>query len=256
MLGKGKANWNEFFTRPLLSREEGLCIELAERVSSTELKSNIEWEIGWKQVEGFSDFFVLCNNVQMAGFRKRLWLIAIAAACWTIWLAINGLIFDNRRMSVGISKIHFCNLLLEVPSSWMVKIHRQWVEFEEKAGCGGILRDIEGPARALFSGAVVANITEEAEIEAVKIALDVFTAMNWKPKESLIIEVGSVVAFAWCVNKALRLWSLLSVFAEFESAILKVGTVVFSLADRKGNVLASSLAIAGVNRPQMFKAWW
>ncbi|KAB2086355.1 hypothetical protein ES319_A04G025700v1 [Gossypium barbadense] len=56
------------------------------------------WAEVWKPVEGFSDFFVLCNNVCMNAFRKRLWLIAIAVACWTIWLARNGMIFDKKRV--------------------------------------------------------------------------------------------------------------------------------------------------------------
>ncbi|XP_017624599.1 uncharacterized protein LOC108468219 [Gossypium arboreum] len=250
--------------------------------------------MGWKQVEGFSDFFVLCNNVQMVGFRKRLWLIAIAAACWTIWFARNGLIFDNRRVCMEnlmfLTKMRALLWIRSIHDEIMLKEDIWWisplrcrlesaksnfavfcrrsppvgklkfivngVEFKEKAGYGGILRDMEGSARALFSGAVVTNIAEEAEIGVVKIALDVFVAVNWKPKESLFIEVGSVVAFAWCVNKALRPLSLLPFFAEIESAILKVGNVVFSLVDRIGNVLASSLAMAGVNRQQMFKAWW
>lgn len=54
----------------------------------------------------------------------------------------------------------------------------------------------------------------------------------------------------------LRPWSLHSVFAEIETAMLTVGNVVFSLADRNGNGMAFSLAKAGVNRMQLFKAWW
>ncbi|KAG4177224.1 hypothetical protein ERO13_A11G286682v2 [Gossypium hirsutum] len=188
------------------------------------------WEMGWKQVEGFSDFFALCNNVQMAGFRKRLWLIAIAATCWTIWLARNGLKIDNRR--VCMENLMFLTKMRAL--LWIRSIHDEIMLKEDLWWISPLGVDMEGSARALFSGAVAANIAEEAEIGVVKITLDVFIAMNWKPKESLIIEV---------------------VFAEIESAILKVDNVVFSLADRKSNVLASSLAIAGVNRPQMFKAW-
>lgn len=34
--------------------------------------------------------------MRMVVFTKWLWLIAITAACWTIWIAINGLIFDKK----------------------------------------------------------------------------------------------------------------------------------------------------------------
>lgn len=56
------------------------------------------WKVVWKQVDGFVDFFALCNNMKMAKIRKSLWLISIAAACWTLWLARNGLVFDGRRV--------------------------------------------------------------------------------------------------------------------------------------------------------------
>ncbi|TYH19801.1 hypothetical protein ES288_A05G380900v1 [Gossypium darwinii] len=115
---------------------------------------------------------------------------------------------------------------------------------------------MEGVARAIFSCAVFANNTEKAKIGAVKIAFDVFIAMNWKPRKSLFIELDSLVAFSWCVRKVLRPWSLHSVFAEIEISMRKVGNVVFSLADRNGNGMAFSLVMAGVNRMQMFKAWW
>ncbi|TYI01222.1 hypothetical protein ES332_A11G186400v1 [Gossypium tomentosum] len=154
--------------------------------------------------------------MRMAFFRKRLWLIAITAACWTIWIARNGLIFDKKRVSMEnlvflskvralfwIRSIHDEILLQEnlwwisplryrmesvksnsaafcwrsPPAGWL-KFNICGIELEDKAGCGGVLRDMEGVARAIFSGVVIANIAEEAEIGAVKIALDVFIAMN------------------------------------------------------------------------------
>ncbi|KAK5786883.1 hypothetical protein PVK06_041531 [Gossypium arboreum] len=181
MLGNGSSSWNEYFTRPLLDREQGLCKELAERVNGTVLNLNIEDRLCWAKDKG-GDFLV-----------KK---------------------------------------------------------------CTKLLMLDDGENNMFDCGAVIANNAKEAEIGAGKIALEVFLAMNWKPKDSLYIEIGSLVAFSWCVNKALRPWSLLSVFAEIEIAMLKVGNVVFSLADRKGNSMAFSLVMAGVNRMQIFKAWW
>ncbi|TYH21186.1 hypothetical protein ES288_A04G023000v1 [Gossypium darwinii] len=252
------------------------------------------WEVAWKQVEGFLDFFVLCNNVRLAEIWKQLSLIAIEAACWTVWLARNELIFDKKRVYMEnlvyqskmrallwIRSIHEEIFLKEnlwwisplrcqvdsikskpavfcwrpLPVGWL-KFNVCGIELEDKAGCGGVLRDMEGVARVIFSGAVNVNNAEEAEIGAVKIALEVFLAMNWKPKESLFIKIGSLVALSWCVNKVLRPWSLQSAFAEIEIAMLKVGNVVFSLAGRKGIGIVFSLAMVGVNRTQIFKAWW
>ncbi|KAH1084079.1 hypothetical protein J1N35_023840 [Gossypium stocksii] len=88
------------------------------------------------------------------------------------------------------------------------------IALKDRAGCGRVLRDMEGVARAIFSSTTVAKDAEEAEIGAVKV---------------------------------LRSWSLQSTFAEIEVAKLKVGTVVFSLVGKNGNDMVCSLAMAGVN---------
>ncbi|MBA0619160.1 hypothetical protein Godav_028383, partial [Gossypium davidsonii] len=44
------------------------------------------------------------------------------------------------------------------------------------------------------------------------------------------------MVYNWCLNKDMR-------------------SVVFSMADEKGNEMASTLAVAGINRGDMFKAW-
>ncbi|MBA0866535.1 hypothetical protein Goshw_021989, partial [Gossypium schwendimanii] len=45
-----------------------------------------------------------------------------------------------------------------------------------------------------------------------------------------------------------------STFANIERKIDKVGSVVFFMAEKKGNEIASNLAITGINRGDMFKA--
>lgn len=63
------------------------------------------------------------------------------------------------------------------------------------------MRNIEGKARGIFSGAVDTNVAEEAEICVGKIALEVFLALNWKNNDSLFIELGILVVFSECINK-------------------------------------------------------
>ncbi|KAK5838829.1 hypothetical protein PVK06_007569 [Gossypium arboreum] len=87
------------------------------------------------------------------------------------------------------------------PLGW-IKFNVYGVAKEGKVGCGGVLRDMKGVARALFLGSVIAYVVDVDEASAVK-----------------------------------------------------ARKVVFSMAERKGNEMAGSLAIAGVNRENMFKAW-
>ncbi|TYI38301.1 hypothetical protein ES332_A02G016800v1 [Gossypium tomentosum] len=183
-------------------------------------------------------------------WRISFWLIPIPAACWTVWLARNGLVFERRRMALLWIRSVYDEVMLQENFWWMclnrcridsiksklaASIWRRpphgWLKFnvcgiakEDRAGCGGVLRDKEGVARALFSGSAI--------------------------NDSLYIELGSMMVFSWCANKAMRLWSLQAIFAVIESDMFKVENVVFSMADKKGNEMASSLAIAGVlNKP-------
>ncbi|MBA0755629.1 hypothetical protein Gogos_020445 [Gossypium gossypioides] len=89
---------------------------------------------------------------------------------------------------------------------------------------------MEGVARALFSGPIAANDADSTEVGAVFIALDLFLSMGWNINSSLIVEI------------------------DIERKIEQVGSVVFSMVDQKGNEMASTLAIAGINRGDMFKA--
>lgn len=45
-------------------------------------------------VEGFKEFYKLCNNVYLLGVLKCLWLISVSAACWSIWLTRNEIVFN------------------------------------------------------------------------------------------------------------------------------------------------------------------
>ncbi|MBA0721735.1 hypothetical protein Golax_009244, partial [Gossypium laxum] len=111
-----------------------------------------------------------------------------------------------------------------------------------------------GVARALFSGPIAANDADSTEAVAVLLALEVFISLEWKINDSLFIEIGSKVVFNWCANKSMRPLSLQSTFTDIERKIEKVGSVVFFMVEKKGNEMASNLAIAGINRGDMFKA--
>ncbi|MBA0624328.1 hypothetical protein Godav_009707 [Gossypium davidsonii] len=74
-----------------------------------------------------------------------------------------------------------------------------------------------------------------AEIGAIIIVLDVYLAMGWKGKGSLIIEIGS--------NE------------DIKNRMDKVGNISFLKAEKHENEMASALALAGIKRPRMFKAW-
>ncbi|KAG8492001.1 hypothetical protein CXB51_015318 [Gossypium anomalum] len=157
----------------------------------------------------------------------------------------------------GSASIYSSNAdLLKASSSWMVKVYCVRCGKKRQSGMWGVLRDKKGVTRALFSDSVTAYDVDTANASAVKTALDVFITMNWKIYDSLFIEIGSLVVLSWCVNKAMRHWFLQAMFVDIDKDLLKARKVVFSVADRTGNKLAASLAIADINRENLFKAWW
>ncbi|MBA0878397.1 hypothetical protein Goshw_004385, partial [Gossypium schwendimanii] len=84
-------------------------------------------------------------------------------------------------------------------------------------GCGGVLRD------------------EEGNIGCRGISLT-------------IVEIGSLVAYNWLLNKDKRPWSQQTTFADMERRLACVGEVAFSKAEWHGNEMAETLASVGINR--------
>ncbi|KAK5813831.1 hypothetical protein PVK06_029282 [Gossypium arboreum] len=64
------------------------------------------------------------------------------------------------------------------------------------------------------------------------------------------------MVYNWCLNKDMRPWWLQTIFSDTTWKIEQVGSVVFSMADQKGNEIVSTLAVAGINHGDMLKAWW
>ncbi|MBA0646979.1 hypothetical protein Goklo_014895 [Gossypium klotzschianum] len=129
------------------------------------------------------------------GVGKSLWIISVTAACWSVWLARNELVFDRKWPTMNSLVFHSKMWALMWVRFWCPSRHG-WVKFnvsglvnEDEVGCGGVLRDSDGVARVLFSGPVTAKDSITAEVGVIIITLDVFLAMGWKGKRSLIIEI-------------------------------------------------------------------
>ncbi|MBA0781692.1 hypothetical protein Gotri_002589 [Gossypium trilobum] len=191
-------------------------------------------------------------------------MISVTTTCWSVWLARNELVFDRKWLTMNSLVFHSkMRALIWVRSiqeelrvderSWWICSFRSWCDLKKigmggrfwcpprhgwvkfnvsgvAIGCGEVLRDSDGVARALFSGPVATKDSITAEMGAVIIALDVFLAIGWKGKSSLIIESGSNEVFCWFENKGLRSWLLHPIFKETENKMVRVGNVSFSKA--------------------------
>ncbi|MBA0619236.1 hypothetical protein Godav_028448 [Gossypium davidsonii] len=143
----------------------------------------------------------------------------MTAACWSVWLARNKLVFERKWSTTNSLLFHSkMRALMWVRYGW-VKFNVSGVANEDEVECGAVLRDSDGVARALFSGLVA-------------------TKDYIKP--------------SWFENKRLRPWLLQSIFKDIENRMVRVGNVSFSKAEKHGNDLAYALALTGIKRHGMF----
>ncbi|KAG8497321.1 hypothetical protein CXB51_008519 [Gossypium anomalum] len=194
------------------------------------------------RVNNFEEFYSLCFKVKFVGSSKSLWLIAMAASCWSIWLARNEIVLFKSG-SRG-----WCF----PPHGWLI-FNVSGTTSEGASGCGGMMRDAEGSIRALFSGPCDACDADTSELGAVITTLDIFIEFDWVGG-SLIVEMGSRVVYNWVLDKTRRPWSKQATFADLERRIACVGKISFSIANINGNEMAETLATAGMSKPCLFKA--
>lgn len=81
----------------------------------------------------------------------------------------------------------------ESPPLGLIKFNVTSIALEDKAGCGGILRDDKGVACALFLGLIVAKGSKMVEIIAIKTVVDLFIGLSWHVNVPLVIKSSSSV---------------------------------------------------------------
>ncbi|KAG8473996.1 hypothetical protein CXB51_033783 [Gossypium anomalum] len=127
------------------------------------------------------------------------------------------------------------------------------VAFEDKAGCGGVLRDDKGVACILFFGSIVTRGSKMTEIIAIKTASELFIGLGWHVKVPLVTEFNLCVALEWLLKRNYRptLWNL---FIDIDCGINQLVRVQFLVFHWQSNDMANALAKAGITRPLLFKA--
>ncbi|KAH1098163.1 hypothetical protein J1N35_015084 [Gossypium stocksii] len=145
--GFSSVNWSEFFTRTLLDREVVMLRRFEDMVRSMELVPDVEDRLSW----------VHDSNEE---FTESSW-----------WICLYKCRFDTIKTRSSSSI--WC-----LPPQGCLKFNACGIANEEVTSCGGVLRDMEGVARALFSGPIAANNTDSTEAGAMFITLDLFLSMG------------------------------------------------------------------------------
>ncbi|TYH87967.1 hypothetical protein ES332_D01G154800v1 [Gossypium tomentosum] len=201
-------------------------------------------------------------------FKCNFILIAIAATCWSVWLARNEMVFERKVLSMDKLIFHskmrallwvraaFDECMLQERLWWLssskwrfdskpvtlgwrypphgwLKFNISRMEIEEVIGCG-----------TLFSRPCDAINVESAELGAIFAALGVIIEIGWRGIGLIIVEIRSLVAYNWLLNKHRRPWSQQTTFANMEMRLACVGEVALSKAKQHSNEMAETLATA------------
>lgn len=97
-----------------------------------------------------------------------------------------------------------------------MKFNVREVVFEDEARGGGVLRDEDGVARAVFSGPSLAKDTRLVELMSIGVALELYKGIGWASCCPLLIEVNSNVVFKWLSKIESRLGKLHFSIAKIE----------------------------------------
>ncbi|KAH1073677.1 hypothetical protein J1N35_026005 [Gossypium stocksii] len=189
--GFNEVNWADFFSGPLLDKEINMVTHLKEALSSMVLLPEEEDRLIWiYDNKGVFSMRKLTELLISEGVVKRLWMISVSAACWSMWLARNELVFVRKWATMSslifLSKIRALMWIRSVHEKlkvderiWWVCPYRSWsdikksglngrfwcppslgwvkfnvcgVEIEDEVRCGEVLRDSDEVVGALFSG--------------------------------------------------------------------------------------------------------
>ncbi|MBA0569100.1 hypothetical protein Golob_006556, partial [Gossypium lobatum] len=92
-----------------------------------------------KNVVNFEEFFTLYWNMPLIGLQKCLWLMAIAASCWIVWLSRNGIVFERLVTTIDALLFHPKMRVL----MWARAIHNECI-FSESDWWSSLVKCIVG----------------------------------------------------------------------------------------------------------------
>ncbi|EOY21143.1 Uncharacterized protein TCM_012505 [Theobroma cacao] len=108
----------------------------------------------------------------------------------------------------------------------------------------------------MFCGPLGVHNSNSAELMAIKMTLQLYSSSHWVGRKNLFIEPDSKVAIPWVSNSSMRHWNYWSALNEIDNYWRIIGEVELRHILREVNALADSLANFGVDREEMFMAWW
>ncbi|KAK8667971.1 hypothetical protein V6N13_105443 [Hibiscus sabdariffa] len=179
--------------------------------------------------------------VQLAqdGVNRRDWLIAR----WLLSEDVDGCLaaWSPLFLESAVETVTFCIVGVQVG---------------DRAGCGGVLSNEVGTIRAIFSGPTEVKGREFSVLIALKVALVSFLLSAWHGKVALVVGTDSNLVQKWVNDFSLCSWCWWPLLLEIKKLLRDVGRVQICYFPKLESGIAGALAVDGMYRTNMFKAWW
>lgn len=124
-----------------------------------------------------------------------------------------------------------------------------------KSGIGGVLRDPKGQVICTFSEPLGVLESNEAEVIAIRRALQLTAAVPGAERLKVIVETDSLNAFTWITKAIARPWRMTFDFNTIATLKETFDEVKFQHILREANGMTDSFAKQGVRRTNGFVAW-
>ncbi|MFQ6639571.1 hypothetical protein Gotur_015949 [Gossypium turneri] len=148
----------------------------------------------------------------LIGLQKSLWLVAIAASCWTVWLSRNGKMFERLVTTLDALLFHSKMRALmwaRVVHNECIFLESDWWSWPVKCCMGG---------RSMRTRGCAAGGLEMAVLMAIKEVAEMVIELIWK-EQAPFIEYDSITISDWLKYSHLRPWSFTNLFANIEGSL-------------------------------------
>ncbi|KAK5826268.1 hypothetical protein PVK06_021184 [Gossypium arboreum] len=122
------------------------------------------------------------------------------------------------------------------------------------AGFGGALRDHFGKILMLFSRSLSIMDSNEPELKAIVMALQIYACSRWRNLFSLIVELNSRTVISWWfnhTNRPRKFW--VDLYKTIDAICLKLNCVAFDNVFREANNLVDALVKGDTGRNSLLQ---
>ncbi|KAE8720605.1 hypothetical protein F3Y22_tig00018833pilonHSYRG00010 [Hibiscus syriacus] len=219
----------------------------------------------WNASKLKKSVYGLAWDCEELGYCKRISVAELAVNGELCLIHLEGIftrnLLDREKAMLDVLKEQTHDMVLKRDvfpcfSDWSPRDDKVVIFSVERAGCDGVLHVSNGSIRAVFTNNVQVAALDHVKLGVVLLALKVFVEAGRVGVEKLVEKTDSMLVLNWIENLLHRPWKLWPACLEIDSLSKRIGKIKFSLIERNFSRMDAWLAVDGMSRSSLFKAWW